>query len=142
MSRGKQKNAKQQKVKEIYAAVQEKDFEALEDLAFSSDGFVSSELRRSVWCCLLGLSQQEALDASWRKLLAEPDPEYSRVMEVDVERSVFSWDVHQDMIKALRSQRRKDLGEVMRAVMQRHPDKFTYFQGFHDIVLVFLEVVT
>jgi len=134
----------QQQVRAVYAALKSRDFGALEELAFSRGGFYSSELRRGVWMCLLGLAPQQAVDPSWKRVLAEVDHQAkeARVMHADVQRSVYSWDVHSNMRKTTRNQKRIQLSEVMHAILRRHSGKLTYFQGFHDIALVFLEVGT
>lgn len=61
-------------------------------------------------------------------------------MQADVQRSVFSWDVHTGLGKKTRDRKRLQLSEVMHAILQKHRGHMGYFQGFHDIVLVFLEV--
>jgi len=69
--------------------------------------------------------------------MGSPD---ARTIEADVARSGFSWDVHTGIREAVLSKKRMDLSEVMHAVLLRHPGKLSYFQGFHDMTLVFLEV--
>lgn len=134
----------QQQVRAVYDALEAEDYERLRDLAFSRLGFCSSELRRAVWLCLLGVSQDKAKDTSWRRALkpADSNDPDSRTIQVDVQRSVYSWDVHAGMPKTERNKRRIDLSEVMHAILQKHQGQFRYFQGFHDIALVFLEVGT
>eukprot|EP00811_Abedinium_folium_P000212 NODE_10193_length_1370_cov_5.212389.p1 GENE.NODE_10193_length_1370_cov_5.212389~~NODE_10193_length_1370_cov_5.212389.p1 ORF type:complete len:356 (-),score=105.76 NODE_10193_length_1370_cov_5.212389:302-1300(-) len=63
-------------------------------------------------------------------------------MAADVDRAVYSWDVHQGICTTVRDRKRMQLSEVMHATLQAHGRKLAYFQGFHDIVLVFLEVAT
>eukprot|EP00747_Dinoflagellata_sp_TGD_P040859 gnl/TRDRNA2_/TRDRNA2_141127_c0_seq1.p1 gnl/TRDRNA2_/TRDRNA2_141127_c0~~gnl/TRDRNA2_/TRDRNA2_141127_c0_seq1.p1 ORF type:complete len:431 (+),score=81.01 gnl/TRDRNA2_/TRDRNA2_141127_c0_seq1:110-1402(+) len=118
------------------------DHAALEELAFLPQGFCSPELRRSVWTLLLGLTPDEAVDASWRKLLSEPrdNEQEARTIVADVKRSVYTWDVHVGIRKSARERKRAELTDVMNAILRRHGQKFSYFQGFHDIALVFLEV--
>jgi len=134
----------QSQVRAIYEALEEHDFAALEELAYSPLGFCSAELRRTVWLFLLGLSPEEANDTGWRRDLAsvEHSEKDARVMHADVQRSVYSWDVHTGIRKSTRNQKRTQLSEVMHAILLRHKGKLAYFQGFHDIALVFLEVGT
>lgn len=126
----------------MYAALEARDYCAMQELAFSRRGFCSAELRRAVWLFLLGLSPEQALDARWRRELAhiERSGYEARVMHADVERSVCSWDVHTGIRRTVRDKKRVHLSEVMHAILQRHGGKLAYFQGFHDIALVFLEV--
>jgi len=51
-------------------------------------------------------------------------------------------DVHRGIPEGARNRKRNQLSDVMIAVLQQHKGKFAYFQGFHDIALVFLEVGT
>jgi len=89
---------------------------------------------------LLGLSPEEAEDESWREQLLEEPVSEAKVMEADVLRSVCSWDVHTSIPEDVRDIKRAQLSEVMRAILTRHSGTLAYFQGFHDVVLVFLEV--
>jgi len=132
----------QQQIRRVYSAVRRHDFAALQSLAFSRRGFCSAELRRVVWLYLLGLRPEHAFDVSWRDSLAgiEYEAKQARVIHADVERSVYSWDVHTHLNKSTRDQKRIHLSEVMHAILNRHHGKLQYFQGFHDMVLVFLEV--
>jgi len=134
----------QQQVRRVYDAVKRDDFAAMRSLALSRHGFCSAELRRVVWLYLLGLRPEHAVDCSWRDSLTgvEYDGKQARVIHADVERSVYSWDVHSNLKKATRDQKRIHLSEVMHATLNRHHGKLQYFQGFHDMVLVFLEVGT
>ncbi|CAE8604448.1 unnamed protein product [Polarella glacialis] len=137
----------QEQVRAVQAALAARDFAALQELAFSRFGFCSCELRRAVWQFLLGVNPEKGIDSSWRKLLADVDQDVldgkeARVMQADVQRSVYTWDVHSGIRKSARSQKREQLLDVMLAILRQHPGKLSYFQGFHDIALVFLEVGT
>lgn len=124
------------------AALEARDLERLRELAYRPFGFCSLELRRAVWLFLLGLSPQEAEDNNWRQQLSEleKNTEDAKVMQADVRRSVYSWDVHTGLRKKTRDRKRVQLSEVMHAILHKHQGHLCYFQGFHDIVLVFLEV--
>lgn len=132
------------KVRALYDAVRGHDFAALHDLAYEEGGFCSAELRRSIWSMLLGMPRGTANNPEWRSHLAEVehDEKQARVMHADIQRSAYSWDAHTGMQNAARNTKRFHLSEVMHAILKRHSQKFTYFQGFHDIVLVFLELGT
>jgi len=105
---------------------------------------MGAELRRSVWLFLLGLPPEQATDTSWRQMLdkEEHDGTEARTMHADVQRSVYSWDVHAGLRKTARNQKRIQLSEVMHAILRSHAGRLAYFQGFHEIALVFLEVGT
>lgn len=138
------RNPEQQQIRAVYDALAAHDFAALKELAFAPFGFCSADVRRSVWLFLLGLTPAEASDGGWRKLLkdVEHDAADARVMHADVQRSVYSWDVHSGLGEEDRSQKRLHLSEVMHAILRCHSGTLGYFQGFHDIALVFLEVGT
>eukprot|EP00927_Polykrikos_kofoidii_P059498 TRINITY_DN54647_c0_g1_i1.p1 TRINITY_DN54647_c0_g1~~TRINITY_DN54647_c0_g1_i1.p1 ORF type:complete len:419 (+),score=62.49 TRINITY_DN54647_c0_g1_i1:170-1426(+) len=137
-------STEQRQLRAVYEALNSRDFAALHTLAFAKHGFVSSEVRRVIWFFLLGISSPRATNGNWRQLLAEivEEGKDSRVMKADVERSVYSWDVHTCIRMKSRNQKRVHLSEIMHAVLQRHKGKLGYFQGFHDIALVFMEVGT
>lgn len=134
----------QQRAREVYDALKRQDRNRLHELAYSPLGFGSSELRRAVWLFLLGIDPQDAVDASWRHKLAclQEDSQDAKVIKADVQRSVYSWDVHTGLGQKSRDRKRVQLSEVMHAILQKHGGHLGYFQGFHDIVLVFLEVGT
>ena len=100
----------------VCAALERCDAAALRELAFAKHGFCSAELRRAVWIVLLGLSPAEAGDGSWRRVLAGVDEEGqdARVIRNDVQRSVYTWDVHANIRKTARNQKRAQLAEVNR----------------------------
>ena len=62
-----------------------------------------------------------------------------RTMVLDVQRSVAHWDVHKGLKISRRIRKRKDLLRVLQTVAQTTP-KFRYYQGFHEVCLVILEV--
>lgn len=128
----------------VRSALDRGDYDALRRLAYLSHGFGSGELRRSVWLFLLGVPQHHSRDGRWRELVHECDPEHKDlvVMRADVARSVYTWDVHVGVRKELRTRKRAELYDVMRAAMQKHRNCCNYFQGFHDVALVFLECGT
>eukprot|EP00929_Paragymnodinium_shiwhaense_P119505 TRINITY_DN91417_c0_g1_i1.p1 TRINITY_DN91417_c0_g1~~TRINITY_DN91417_c0_g1_i1.p1 ORF type:complete len:424 (-),score=68.98 TRINITY_DN91417_c0_g1_i1:144-1415(-) len=136
----------QLQVRAVYAALEQRGFEQLQELAFRPLGFVSPELRRQVWLALLGLSSEEARDGHWRRYVEGDedidDGQTARTMHADVQRSVYSWDVHSCIRRTKRNYKRSQLSEIMHAILNKHPRKLRYFQGFHDITLVFLEVGT
>lgn len=128
--------------KAVADAVAAQDLNRLRELAYAEHGFCNVSLRRSAWFVLLGLSPDEASSADWRHFLVglDEDSRDASVMKADVQRSVYSWDVHTNIKDSVRDLKRVDLSEVMHAILRKHSGRLGYFQGFHDIVLVFLEV--
>ena len=61
------------------------------------------------------------------------------VITADVNRSVSSWDIHRGIKRSQRNARRRKLGEIIRT-LARSLGGFRYYQGLHDICLVFLEL--
>lgn len=128
-------------LKAVQQALADEDLQALRELAFQSSGFGSLELRRRAWLMLLGLSPEQAGRSGWRKGLNDGEEgSDARVIRADVARSVYSWDVHAGINMSVREQKRTQLYDVMVAILRRHEHQLNYFQGFHDIALVFLEV--
>lgn len=128
---------------EVRDAVELEDRGRLQDLAYKEGGFCGAEVRRSAWLMFLGLEVRDCPGRqAWRRHLdgLQEDTKDARVMQADVQRSVYSWDVHTGLREATRDQKRLQLSEVMHAILRKHCGRLGYFQGFHDIVLVFLEV--
>jgi len=86
---------------------------------------------------LLGIDTREQ-----SRVLCEnvEDVKEGRVVQADVQRSCYSWDIHTRLPDSKREHMRADLRAVIVSVIKRHEGKMTYFQGLHDIALVFLEV--
>eukprot|EP00933_Yihiella_yeosuensis_P058346 TRINITY_DN58769_c0_g1_i1.p1 TRINITY_DN58769_c0_g1~~TRINITY_DN58769_c0_g1_i1.p1 ORF type:complete len:418 (+),score=55.92 TRINITY_DN58769_c0_g1_i1:107-1360(+) len=144
VQRQKRQNTQKEQVEAICTAIDDEDYEALHRLAFEHLGFGVGDrtLRRRVWQCLLGISSEDSCDKDWQSLIdgIDQDGKEARVMQADVQRSVYSWDVHSGIPPEARERKRAQLMEVMLASLRQHPGKLAYFQGFHDIALVFLEV--
>eukprot|EP00397_Hematodinium_sp_SG-2012_P022802 GEMP01023649.1.p1 GENE.GEMP01023649.1~~GEMP01023649.1.p1 ORF type:complete len:352 (+),score=47.85 GEMP01023649.1:143-1198(+) len=119
----------------IVAAIESGD-EFVRKQALEPGGFRDAELRRQAWKFLLGVSKASPLSMS----KAPRDINQRSIIEVDVLRSCFSWDVHFHGV--FRKSKRESLRESLLALIchffDRHPD-YSYFQGFHDLCLVFLE---
>eukprot|EP00930_Biecheleria_cincta_P097516 TRINITY_DN89215_c0_g1_i1.p1 TRINITY_DN89215_c0_g1~~TRINITY_DN89215_c0_g1_i1.p1 ORF type:complete len:420 (-),score=91.37 TRINITY_DN89215_c0_g1_i1:70-1329(-) len=130
----------QQQEQAVRQALEEGDLAELKELAFGRSGFCSLQLRKRVWHFVLGVSSQK--DNRWRQLLPNVDctSQEARVIDADVLRSAYSWEEHKGLPLSVRDRKRQGLKEVMLAVLHKHREKLFYFQGFHEIVLVLLEV--
>mmetsp|Transcript_12683 Transcript_12683/g.28490 ORF Transcript_12683/g.28490 Transcript_12683/m.28490 type:complete len:389 (-) Transcript_12683:39-1205(-) len=120
----------------IQEATETRDFESLRKLAFEPGGF-GEESRRAVWLTLLGINPDDL-----ERLTTDIPPKELRVIEADVARAVYTWDVHKDIEESVREEKRQQLKLIMCSVLGKHDSHLTYFQGFHDIALVFLEMGT
>ncbi|KAL8988179.1 MAG: hypothetical protein Q9177_002707 [Variospora cf. flavescens] len=128
------------KVDRILNACQERpDIEALVQLASSEHGLVHDEVRRKAWPILLGYSSNgessPGHNADWHDLPRHKDEDQVRL---DVDRS-FIYYPKNETDRQL-DHRKKELSAVITQVLRTHP-MLSYFQGFHDIVQVFLLVL-
>ncbi|KAL8696993.1 MAG: hypothetical protein Q9201_007366 [Fulgogasparrea decipioides] len=115
------------------------DLQALVQLATSKDGLVHDQVRRKAWPILLGyLPSKEpgsAQYASWKYLPSHKDEEQ---VGRDVDRSFIYYPKYQTENQLDR--RKEQLSAVITQVLRTYPI-LSYFQGFHDVVQVFLLVL-
>lgn len=126
------------KLKTIQRACDDNDLESVIHLATTEDGLVNDDLRRRAWPILLGSTSLESnaeKETPWEDLPAHRDEDQ---VQLDVDRSFCYYPEH-DSEKQL-DMRKKQLSAVILEVLRRHP-YLSYFQGFHDIVQVFLLVL-
>ncbi|KAF1850424.1 uncharacterized protein K460DRAFT_301456, partial [Cucurbitaria berberidis CBS 394.84] len=123
----------------IRAACLDGDVSTLVQLATSNSGLVSDSLRRTAWPLLLGCSDGDDDNSrnvpSWKDLPRHKD---EHQVGLDVNRA-FVYYPKNDSEKQL-DHRKEELSHVILAVLRRHP-ALCYFQGYHDIVQVFLLVL-
>ena len=115
---------------------------SLFELSISAGGLLNDSLRKLVWPVLLG-DDQAAREVTavppqlrdWRELPRHKDEDQ---VELDVKRSFVFYPLHEsdDALEL----RRVDLSDAILEVLRRHP-YLCYFQGYHDIVQVFLLVL-
>ncbi|KAF2028322.1 GTPase-activating protein gyp10 [Setomelanomma holmii] len=127
--------AEREKEALITAACRDRDLVALVDLATSSSGLVSDGLRRTAWPLLLGCAEQDSYTSPWEKL---PQHKDEHQVGLDVNRA-FVYYPKNESEKHL-DRRKEELSNVIIDVLRRHP-ALCYFQGYHDIVQVFLLVL-
>ncbi|KAI4110041.1 MAG: hypothetical protein L6R37_000174 [Teloschistes peruensis] len=125
------------------------DLEALAQLATSRDGLVNDQVRQRAWPILLGYdpSQNPEIerDAAWKNLPLHKDEDQ---VARDVDRSFIYYpkttsctvNANADQSESQLDRRKADLSTVITQVLRTYP-MLSYFQGFHDIVQVFLLVL-
>uniref|UniRef100_A0AAV1VLT2 Rab-GAP TBC domain-containing protein n=1 Tax=Peronospora matthiolae TaxID=2874970 RepID=A0AAV1VLT2_9STRA len=125
------------------AAVDESDacFREVRRLAVTPKGLVSDEFRKELWPFLLGESGASHTTRLADTILngkssAEAHRDAAQV-EKDVERSLWHYDVLQGMKESERRVKRQALMQLILHVLDANDELF-YFQGYHDIVSVFL----
>ncbi|KAL8984327.1 MAG: hypothetical protein Q9205_001683 [Flavoplaca limonia] len=131
---------------------EEPDIGALVRFATSPGGLVNDEVRGEVWPLLLGynpLKKAESTEtAAWQHLPRHKDEDQVRL---DVDRSFIYYPktllpvlllrlAAQDQSEPQLDRRKGELSAVITTVLRQHPI-LSYFQGFHDIVQVFLLVL-
>ncbi|KAF2732722.1 hypothetical protein EJ04DRAFT_469619 [Polyplosphaeria fusca] len=121
---------KEQKTSQITAACDARDLATVVELAASAHGLVSDHLRRTAWPLLLGCDEPLPSD-SWKELPAHRD---EGQVALDVNRAFVYYPIESD--RQLDA-RKEELSSVIVEVLRRHPT-LNYFQGYHDIVQVFL----
>ncbi|KAH7385264.1 rab-GTPase-TBC domain-containing protein [Phaeosphaeria sp. MPI-PUGE-AT-0046c] len=119
----------------IAAACRDRDLPALVHLATTSSGLLTDSLRRTAWPLLLGCAEEDASTTPWEKLPPHKD---EHQVSLDVNRA-FVYYPKNESDKQL-DRRKEQLSEVILDVLRRHPS-LCYFQGYHDIVQVFLLVL-
>ncbi|KAF2722878.1 hypothetical protein K431DRAFT_319301 [Polychaeton citri CBS 116435] len=120
----------------IRAACEAEDFDALAELACSPGGLLDDGLRRTAWPILLGCKEEDEEGRhAWEHLPAHRD---EAQVQLDVDRAFVYYPSNEppDAIDA----RKRDLSALITAVLRSHP-LLHYFQGYHDIVQVFLLVL-
>ncbi|GAA5955403.1 hypothetical protein JCM21900_005364 [Sporobolomyces salmonicolor] len=124
----------------IEHAVQTKDLEELRRMSSETGGFENSELRRLVWPVLLGCDSKGKKRATTDQSPADlfdslPARDDERQVRLDVIRSMINYPpgVSDDEREVLRGR----LEKAILTVLRRYP-ALQYFQGYHDIVSIFL----
>ncbi|KAJ4289191.1 GTPase-activating protein gyp8 [Kalmusia sp. IMI 367209] len=127
--------AEKDKAAQISAACDARDLDALVHLATTTHGLVSDPLRRAAWPILLGCAPDEKEQVSWTDLPAHRD---EGQVALDVNRA-FVYYPRNESEKQL-DRLKEELSDIIVETIRRHP-ALCYFQGYHDIVQVFLLVL-
>ncbi|KAI4170168.1 MAG: hypothetical protein LQ343_005174 [Gyalolechia ehrenbergii] len=127
----------QAKIKRVLdACTPGSDIEGLIQAATSSDGLMNDEVRRKAWPILLGYTPPMGTDRiAWQDLPPHKDEHQVRL---DVDRSFIYYPRNES--EAQLERRKSELSAVITQVLRTYP-MLSYFQGFHDIVQVFLLVL-
>ncbi|KAK8159508.1 rab-GTPase-TBC domain-containing protein [Phyllosticta citrichinensis] len=120
----------------ILRACRDADLHQLRAFATEQGGLLDDDVRREAWPLLLGSStSSSSSSADWTTLPPHRDEQQ---VKLDVNRSFVYYpnDQTDDQIAL----RKEELFSVIAQVLRRHP-LLCYFQGYHDIVQVFLLVL-
>ncbi|KAF2870673.1 rab-GTPase-TBC domain-containing protein [Massariosphaeria phaeospora] len=130
----------------ITSACETRDLDTLASLATSSRGLINDSLRRAAWPVLLGCFREPLAEASWRHLPLHPD---EAQVALDVNRAFVYYPKNGTQCPIANTtaesdkqldRRKEELSDVIIEVLRRYPF-LSYFQGYHDIVQVFLLVL-
>ncbi|KAK5943980.1 GTPase-activating protein gyp8 [Knufia obscura] len=122
----------------IGTACQAGDIEALVNLASSAGGLLDDDFRATAWPLLLGCTDRDAeevVGGKWQDLPQHPDEEQ---VQKDVDRAFVYYPSNETQQSM--QHKRTDLFELITSVLRGNP-MLHYFQGYHDIVQVFLLVL-
>ncbi|KAG6610051.1 TBC1 domain family member 20 [Phytophthora cinnamomi] len=121
------------------ANAEERDacFREVRRLAVTPKGLVSEEFRRELWSFLLGVNTAALNGYSNTGSGSHQDHRDAAQVEKDVERSMWHYDVLQGLKESERRVKRRALTQIILGVLDSNDELF-YFQGYHDIVSVFL----
>jgi len=139
--------APRNKTRDISEAASHGSTRTIESLGVSDGGFLNREWRRVFWRKLLIDKPVLEHAEDWRIEKRESghfDPEVMKqisVIDADVVRCVSHWDIHEGLDPGKRSQLRDDLRAILVALVYTHREAgFKYYQGLHEVGLVFLNV--
>ncbi|KAL3673435.1 hypothetical protein V7S43_001146 [Phytophthora oleae] len=121
------------------ATVENRDecFRQVRRLAITPKGLVSEEFRKELWPFLLsGDAAVQSGQATTGNSSVEAHRDAGQV-EKDVERSLWHYDILQGLKDSERRVKRRALTQIITDVLNANDELF-YFQGYHDIVSVFL----
>jgi len=114
------------------------DLESLKKIARSKGGFQTNEIRKRVWPKLLDINRYN-IDDYGIDFECLNHKDLAQVL-VDVDRSLWNFEHVLKWDRRLLEVRRKCLLNIMMSVLCKNPS-LNYFQGFHDIVTVFMLVL-
>ena len=112
------------------------DLQELHKISRLPGGFCNNILRQRVWPKLLGINRYDVLD--FRNLI-RPHRDTNQVI-CDIERSLWSLEETLGWTNSLRDRRRDSLLNIIMALLCTDQSLY-YYQGFHDVVSVFLLVL-
>ena len=102
-------------------------------------GFINNNLRGRLWPKLLDINRYGVHD--YRHFIDHgKQPDFNQI-DLDIERSLWSYTEIIDWDDLTRQKKRHILSNIIKAIISIHNKELHYFQGFHDIVSVFLLVL-
>eukprot|EP01041_Mallomonas_annulata_P002178 gene2177-4236_t len=112
------------------------DFQEIHKISRRVGGFVSNSNRAVLWPKLMGKNRHNTVN--YRGYIYNHRDAYQ--IQCDVERSLWHFQHKKNWNDSFLQRRRKDLTEIMLAILCRNRDLY-YYQGFHDFVSVFMIVL-
>ncbi|CAH0477296.1 unnamed protein product [Peronospora belbahrii] len=109
-------------------------------LAIAPKGLVSNEFRRDLWPFLLGCKDDTCAELNGSRYTRNNSIETrldAAQVEKDVDRSLWHYDILQGIQESERQDKRRALTQLILGVLDAN-NELHYFQGYHDIVSVFL----
>ena len=118
-------------------ATQPVDLDALYAISRLEGGFLNSRLRTRVWPKFLGVNRYDG-EMDYRLLVDQSklDPQ----VKCDVDRSLYNFHMTKQWEPDYLEKKRQTLSNIITAILIKNPSKY-YYQGFHDVVSVFLLVL-
>ena len=111
------------------------DLDALHTVSRLEGGFINNELRQRVWPKFLGVNRYMAGEFRTES----GDRAITRKIRCDVERSFWNFSHCKDWDEAKLQEKRVLLTDLITACLEHNPG-LQYYQGFHDVATVFIEV--
>ena len=101
-------------------------------------GFLNNNLRQRIWPKLFNINRYDTRD--YRQYINDKKLSDFNQIELDIERSLWNYSEISYWDDMTRQKRRHVLSNIIKAIISIHKE-LHYFQGFHDIVSVFLIVL-
>ena len=114
---------------QLSEAIYSRNIFYLKQVAVSSEGLVSAEIRKAAWPLLLHAQKED-----WR--VEDSSNHYSDLIEKDIERSLFGMDITDLYSEEEREDKRKELSIIINSVIKKNPE-LHYSQGYNQICTVF-----
>ncbi len=113
------------------------DLDALHTVSRLEGGFINNELRQRVWPKFLGVNRYLASD--FRQYSMDKDSQVYKKIKCDIERSFWNFSHCREWDETRLEKKRALLSDIITATLTHNPD-LQYYQGFHDVTSVFIEV--
>ena len=135
-----------QTIQAIQNALGSKDVTKLREIAFGPGGFQNNELRRQVWPMLMGLDRRPQPPTSFRTYIQEiSDAEFTN--QTDFYKNFEGLPNHDTQMNEIPKDANRTsqinkilLAKIITAILKKNTH-LIYYQGYHDIVSVFMYVM-